>query len=104
MENRWSWKWPDERLKHSFRNVGPIKYKIGEIRLHLKNLTFLGLHGIGLCGVKTKSAMQIMAKKNFDTCVTDKHVEILKVRVASYQIRGVGSSNQDQEVEKLQII
>ena len=30
VENRWSWKWPDERLKHPFRNVGPIKYKIGD--------------------------------------------------------------------------
>ena len=26
----WSWKWPDERLEHSFGNVGPIKHKIGD--------------------------------------------------------------------------
>ena len=28
VKNRWSWKWPDERLEPSFGNVGPIKYKI----------------------------------------------------------------------------
>ena len=50
--------------------------------------------------------MQIMEKKNnnFDTCVTDKHLERLKVRVMNYQIGGVGPSNQDQKVEKQQII
>ena len=57
VKNRWSWKWPDEILEHSFGNFGPIKYKIGEC---IKKLTFLGLHGI--CGVKTRSAMQIMAR------------------------------------------
>ena len=30
VKNRWSWKWPDEGLEHSFGNVGPIKYKIGD--------------------------------------------------------------------------
>ena len=30
VKNRWSWKWPDEILEHSFGNFGPIKYKIGE--------------------------------------------------------------------------
>ena len=66
VKNRCSWKWPDEILEHSFGNFGPIKYKIGECILKidvesaLKKLTFLGLHGV--CGVKTKSAMQIMAR------------------------------------------
>ena len=57
-----------------------------------------------LCGVKTKSAMQIMAKKTFDTFVTDKHLERLKVRVMNYQIGGIGPSNQHQKAEKQQII
>ena len=41
-------------------------------------------------------------------CVTDKHLERLKVRVTNYRIGGVGPSNQDQgegkgqKVEKLQ--
>ena len=30
VKNRWSWKWPDEILEHSFGNFGPNKYKIGE--------------------------------------------------------------------------
>ena len=30
VKKRWSWKWPDEGLAHSFGNVGPIKYKIGD--------------------------------------------------------------------------
>ena len=34
-------------------------------------------------------------------CVTDKHLERLKVSVTDYQI---GPSNQDQKVEKQQII
>ena len=54
--------------------------------------------------MKKKSAMQIKAKKNFDACVTDKHLERLKVRVTNYQIGAVGPSNQDQKVEKQQII
>ena len=62
VENRWSWKWPDERLEHSFRNIGPMKYKIGDCIFFFK-LTFLGLHGTGLCGMKKKVAMQIMAQK-----------------------------------------
>ena len=41
VKNRRSWKWTDERLEHSFGNVGPIKYKIGDC---IKKLTFLGLH------------------------------------------------------------
>ena len=61
VENCWSWKGPDERLEHSFKNVVPIKYKIRDCIK--EKLTFLGLHGIGLCGVETKSTMQIMAKK-----------------------------------------
>ena len=60
VKNRWSWKWPEERLEHSFGNIGPIKYSIGDC---IKKFTFLGLHGVDLCGVKTKSALQIMAKK-----------------------------------------
>ena len=51
VKNRWSWKWTDERLEHSFGNVGPIKKK---------KMTFLGLHGV--CGVNTRSALQIKAK------------------------------------------
>ena len=54
VKNRWSWNWSVETLEHSFGNVGPIKYKIGDC------MTFLGLHGV--CGVKTRSAMQIMAR------------------------------------------
>ena len=57
VKNRWSWNWPYEIFEHSFGNFGPIKYKIGEC---IKKLTFLGLHGV--CGVKTRSAMQIMAR------------------------------------------
>ena len=30
VKNLWSWKWPDECLEHSYGNVGPIKYKIGD--------------------------------------------------------------------------
>ena len=30
VKNCWSWKRPDKRLEHSFGNVGPIKYKIGD--------------------------------------------------------------------------
>ena len=30
VKNRWSWKWTDEHLEHSFGNVGPVKYKIGD--------------------------------------------------------------------------
>ena len=51
VENCWSWKWPDECLEHSIKNVKPIKYKIGDCIE--KKLTLLGLHSIGLCGVKT---------------------------------------------------
>ena len=58
VKNRWSWKWTGERLEHSFGKVGPIKYKIGDCIK--KNLTFLGLHGV--CGVNTRSALQIKAK------------------------------------------
>ena len=57
VKNSWSWKCPDEHLEHSFGIVGPIKYKIGDC---VKNLTFLGLHGV--CGVNTRSALQIKAK------------------------------------------
>ena len=57
VKKHWSCKWPDERLEHSFGNVGPIKYKIGDC---IKKLTFLGLHGV--CGVNTRSALQIKAK------------------------------------------
>ena len=41
VKNCWSWKWIDERREHSFGNVGPIKYRIGDC---IKKLTFLGLH------------------------------------------------------------
>ena len=41
VKNRWPRKWTDERLEHSFGNVGPMKYKIGDC---IKQLTFLGLH------------------------------------------------------------
>ena len=51
VKKRWSWKWPEERLEHIFGNIGPIKYRIGDC---IKKLTFLGLHGVELCGVKTK--------------------------------------------------
>ena len=47
VNNRWSWKWPEERLEHFFGNIGPINYKI------------LGVHGV--CGVNTISALQIKA-------------------------------------------
>ena len=57
VKNCWSWKWPDKRLEHSIRNVGPVKYKIGYC---IKKLTFLGLHGV--FGVNTRSALQIKAK------------------------------------------
>ena len=57
VRNRWSWKWPDKRLEHSFGNVGLIKYKIGDC---IKKMTSLGLHGV--CGVNTRSALQIKAK------------------------------------------
>ena len=59
VKNRWSWKWPDVRLEHSLGNVGPVKYKIGDC---IKKLTFPGRHGV--CGVKTRSAMQIMMERN----------------------------------------
>ena len=39
VKNRWSWKWPDEILEHSFGNFGPIKYKIGEC---IKNIDVPG--------------------------------------------------------------
>ena len=58
VKSRWSWKCTDERLEHSFGNVGPIKYKIGDC-VKKKKLTFLGLHGV--CGVNTRSALQIKA-------------------------------------------
>ena len=48
--------------------------------------------------------MQIIEKKTFDTCVSDKHLERLKVRVTNYQIGDAGLSNQDQKVEKQLII
>ena len=57
MKNSWSWIWLDECLEHSFGNVGPIKYKIGDC---IKKLIFLGLHGV--CGVNTRSALQIKAE------------------------------------------
>ena len=41
VKNHRSWKWTDERLEHSFGNVGPIKYKIGDC---IKKLMFVGLH------------------------------------------------------------
>ena len=37
LENCWSWKWPEERLEHSFGNVGPVKYKIGDCIKKKKN-------------------------------------------------------------------
>ena len=36
-------------------------------------------------------------KNNFDTCVTDKHLERLKVRVTNYQIGGIGPSKPRSE-------
>ena len=48
-------------------------YQIQDRSLHFKKLTFLGLHGLGLCGVKTKSAVQIMAKNHFDIIMCHWH-------------------------------
>ena len=39
VKNRWSWKWPEEILEHSFWNFGPIKYKIEEC---IKNIDVPG--------------------------------------------------------------
>ena len=100
VKNRVSWKWPDERLEQSLGNIGPIKYKIGDCIL--KN-TFVALHAVGLCGVKTKSLLQKMAKKTL-ICFTDNHLERLKLRIKYYQIGGVGPLNQYQKLEKQQII
>ena len=54
----------------------------------LKKLTFLRLHDI--CGVKTRSAMEINNCKEhlMRHCVSDKHFERLKVRIINYQIGG----------------
>ena len=62
-------------------------------------MTSLGLHGV--CGVNTRSALQIKAKKKhlMRYCVTDKHLERLKVRVTNYQIGIVGPLNHHQEAD-----
>ena len=56
VKNRWSWNGQTNTF-NSFGNFGPIKYKIGDC---IKKLTFLGLHGV--CGVNTRSALQMKAK------------------------------------------
>ena len=80
MKNRWSWKWPDKILEHSFGNFGPIKYKIGEC---IKKIDVPGTAWCMWCEDKISYANN--GKKHLMRhCVTDKHLERLKVK--SYKL------------------
>ena len=52
--------------------------------------------------MKTRSARCKKWQETFDAslCVTDKHLERLKVRVTNYQIGGVDPLSQHQKAEK----
>ena len=99
VKNCWSWKWTDERLEHPLGNVGPIKYKIGDC---IKKFDIPGTAWCMWCEHKISFANK--GKNLMRYCVTDKHLEGLKVRITNYQIRVVGSLNQHQKAEKPQII
>ena len=93
VKNRWSWKWADERLEHSFGNVGPIKKKKNDVP------------GTAWCmWCEHKISFANKGKNLMRYCVTDKQLEGLKVRVTNYQIGVVGPLNQHQKAEKQQII
>ena len=75
MKKRWSWKWLDERLE----NIGPIKHKIGDC---IKKIDVPGTAWCMWCEHKISFANK--GKKHFmQYCVTDKHLETLKVRVVT---------------------
>ena len=112
VRNRWSWKWPDECLEHSFGNVGPIKNKIGDcINVGpIKNkigdcIKKIDVPGTAWCMCEHKISFSNKGKKHsMRYLVTDKHLERLKVRVTNYQIGVVDLLNQHQKAEKQQII
>ena len=86
VRNRWSWRWPGERLEHSFGDVVLIKYKIGDC---IKKIDVSGTTWSMWCDHKISFANK--GKKHLMRyCVTDKHLERLKVRVTNYQIGVVG--------------
>ena len=98
LKKRWSWKWLDERLEHSFGNVGPIKHKIGDC---IKKIDVPGTAWCMWCEHKISFANK--GKKHLMRyCVTDKHLEGLKFRVVTVGV--VGPLNQHQKAEKQQII
>ena len=89
--NIWSWKWPDEPLQHSFDKIGPVKYTLGEC------IRKIDVAGIAWClWCEDKISYGSNGKKHLvNHCSTDKHLDILKVRVTNYQIGGVGPSSLD---------
>ena len=101
VKSRWSWKCTDERLEHSFGNVGPIKYKIGDC-VKKKKIDVPRTAWCMWCEHKISFANK--GKYLMRYFVTDKHLEGLKVRVTNYQIGVVGPLNQHQKAEKQQII
>ena len=100
VKKRWSWKWPEERLEHSFGNVGPMKHKIGDC------IQKIGVPGSAWCmWCEHKISFANKGKKHLMRyCVTDKHLERLKVRVVTVGVVGPLKLNQHQKAEKQQII
>ena len=87
VKNCWSLKWTDERLEHSFGNVGPVKYKIGDcIKIDVPGTAWY-------LWCEHKISFANKGKNLMRYCVTDKQLEGLIVRVTNYQIGVVGPLN-----------
>ena len=74
VKNKWSWKWPDEPLQHSFDKIGPVKYTLGEC---IRKIDVAGTAWYLLCEVKISYGSN--GKKHLvNHCSTDKHLDRLK--------------------------
>ena len=70
VKNRWSWKWREELLEHSFGKVEPIKYKIEDC---IKKIDVPGTAWFMWCEHNISFAKK--GKKHLMRyCVTDKNI------------------------------
>ena len=77
VKNKWSWKWPDEVLKHSFlKKIGLAKYTLREC---IRKIDVAGVTWCLWC--KDKITYGNNGKKHLiDHCGSNKHLVRLKVR------------------------
>ncbi|KAK3767550.1 hypothetical protein RRG08_029569 [Elysia crispata] len=74
VKNKWSWKWPDEPLQHSFDKIGTAKYTLSEC---IRKIDVAGTAWCLWCEDKISNGSN--GKKHLvNHCSTDKHLDRLK--------------------------